>query len=210
MAKQEAILVTVYLANIQKLRPYYHECLYLISSKRRDTLLRYHSEEDKLRKVAAGLLYRKYLHVIDEHEFIYGANGKSYLQEGKSFFNLSESGDYVAIALSNQEIGIDIEKIVSVTDMNLLAAERIFTPNECLWMRETKTQERFFYLWTQKESILKAGGRGFFLDPKAVDNFGESWHTQSEVFDNHIICCAARVQLAMKIQVALIEELVQP
>lgn len=81
------------------------------------------------------------------------------------FFNLSHSGEYTLIALSDGEVGCDIQQIKPV---NLQLAERYFHPEEarairdCCGAENAERQTLFFRYWTAKESFIKATGEGFY------------------------------------------------
>ena len=76
-------------------------------------------------------------------------------------FNLSHSGDYAICAISDDEVGCDIEKI---KDVNLKIAKRFFSEEE--YNNVLKDNKLFFRYWTLKESYLKAKGIGI----KGLDN----------------------------------------
>lgn len=88
----------------------------------------------------------------------YHKNQKPYFEEGPHF-NISHSGKYVCCAVSEKApLGIDIEEIkkISVGDF-----EKVFTKLEwqSIQCHENSTS-RFYELWTRKEAIIKADGRG--------------------------------------------------
>ena len=90
--------------------------------------------------------------------FTYGSNGKPYLKDGRAFFNISHSGDYVICSVSESEIGCDVQ---TVTKYNPRIAARFFTENEEAFLLKSENQPRdFTRLWTLKESILKKTGEG--------------------------------------------------
>ena len=65
----------------------------------------------------------------------------------------------VVLAVNNEPIGIDVEKVRSV---DLAVSTRVFTANEAEQIFSSKKPyETFFMLWTEKESILKCIGTGF-------------------------------------------------
>ena len=106
---------------------------------------------------ALGLVERPVELVMD-----YGENGKPYLREYPLFFNLSHSGKYVACAVSDSEIGADIQKC---TDANATRiAERFFSEEENRALRTCNTEEErrrlFFRLWVRKEAYGKLLGKG--------------------------------------------------
>lgn len=97
--------------------------------------------------------------------FRYGARGKPYLAgEHGVFFNLSHSGDLVVCAISNREIGCDVQKLM---DKKKNVAEHFFAREEYETIlnqpSERERQEMFFRLWTLKESFLKVTGEGMNL-----------------------------------------------
>lgn len=74
-------------------------------------------------------------------------------------FNLSHSGEWTVLALSNGEVGVDIQQVKPV-DMRL--ATRFFTESEQTEIENAgeNAQELFYRIWTIKESYLKALGVG--------------------------------------------------
>jgi len=87
-------------------------------------------------------------------DFLLTKYNKPYLQEVD--FNISHSGAYVAIAISNKPIGIDVELIKNHFDYDELARV-CFTLNE---RKLISNLHDFYAFWTRKEAILKASGEG--------------------------------------------------
>jgi 4'-phosphopantetheinyl transferase len=95
--------------------------------------------------------------------FEYGEKGKPRVKTGP-FFNLSHSEGVALLAVSTvSEVGVDIEKIDSATDI-LAIASNWFSAEECSAMRalthQWEQRDRFFSLWACKEAYLKATGKG--------------------------------------------------
>ncbi|HOP10102.1 MAG TPA: 4'-phosphopantetheinyl transferase superfamily protein [Oscillospiraceae bacterium] len=82
-------------------------------------------------------------------------NGKPYLAQGGLYFNLSHSADYAALVLSDEEAGIDIEKL---EPPKIAVAKRFFSKPEYDWL--AKHPMNFYDLWVLKESYVKALGTG--------------------------------------------------
>ena len=83
------------------------------------------------------------------------------------FFSLSHSGDYALLAVSDSDVGADLEQIRPAPER---VAARVFTPDEQCWLADgTDYDTRFFTLWTLKESLLKACGRGLTLPLQSLD-----------------------------------------
>lgn len=75
-------------------------------------------------------------------------------------FNISHSGDYVLCAVSDAEVGVDIERR-GVARMNV--ARRFFHPREVCGLESLPVEEqhtRFFDYWSVKEAYLKFKGTG--------------------------------------------------
>jgi len=97
-----------------------------------------------------------------EVAFLFGEHGKPHLPDGKLFFNASDSGDYVVVALTTAEVGVDIELARVVRRRDGLA-QRICTDSELEMLARAPEEERdalLLRLWTCKEAALKAVGIG--------------------------------------------------
>ena len=94
---------------------------------------------------------------FDVNEF-----GKPYLTQNLNIhFNISHSKSYVACAISDKSVGLDIE---FVKQMDLKIAERFFTSDEISYiMAEPEDMHRFYEVWTKKESRIKLDGRGLSM-----------------------------------------------
>ena len=81
-------------------------------------------------------------------------------------FSLSHSGPFVACAIADHEIGLDIQEMVKNKG---LLAERFFAAEERCFLQGQQDQDRAFTaLWSLKESYLKATGEGL---SRALDGF---------------------------------------
>lgn len=113
----------------------------------------------------------------------YTPYGKPYVDD-RTHFNLSHSGRYVVCAFSREDVGIDIEKIKPV---EIHCLEHLFSEREkCEIKQSPNPLKEFFRLWTIKESISKAIGKGLALpveylevsDNNIVNFFNTSWYIQ--------------------------------
>ena len=111
--------------------------------------------------VLAKYMLLKYFKIPFSKQYIsYGRYGKPYLRDySNAHFNISHSGQFVACAVSDRPIGVDIQEIVSYR-RNVV--KRIFSPEEIsqIESRPDRSAE-FTRLWTQKEAYLKMLGIGF-------------------------------------------------
>ncbi len=139
-------------------------CLTALSEYRKEKLSRLQDPAARRQSLAAELLLKKMLtEFVPELSWpphiVCGEHGKPFLADSPWYFSLSHSGDWVACALAQQEIGLDIQ-VKTMASPRLL--ERCFTPEESQQIRESEDPERAFTrLWCRKESFLKAEGIGF-------------------------------------------------
>lgn len=168
----------------------------LVTESRREKISAFIRREDKARCLVAGLLLRQVCGVENDSQLAFGENGKPYLENGGNFFNISHSGEYVVLATSPREVGVDIEKITAF-DENVAA--RVFTRAELAWLDSRGTDEAFFQLWTAKESLLKAVGAGLSIPPESFTVLpldapkilgGRKWLLEFFLHEKHIICRA--------------------
>ena len=83
-------------------------------------------------------------------------------------FSISHSHHLVAVALSNQNIGIDIEK-VDFERFSLLQPEKVLTEEEQKKLKIIDKKEigkHINQLWTKKEAIFKKNGGKIFIPNK--------------------------------------------
>ena len=137
------------------------------SEERKRKTDRYRFRADQNASLGAELLLSIALDQfgIREIAYSYGKAGKPYLAGNDGvLFSLSHSGSFVLCAVSEHEIGADIETVRS-TDLKV--AKRFFCPNEYKHIAAQETEEAkrelFFRYWTLKESFLKATGLGLQL-----------------------------------------------
>lgn len=81
------------------------------------------------------------------HEVVFADSGKPYFKDLSLFFSISHSGDRVIVAVSDREVGADIEKR---REPPRGVAERFFT--------ERERACDFFEIWTKKEALGKCKG----------------------------------------------------
>ncbi|MDR0544439.1 MAG: 4'-phosphopantetheinyl transferase superfamily protein [Odoribacteraceae bacterium] len=117
-----------------------------------------------LRHLAGELLVRRFMRsrgYPDHYEIQKGEKGKPYVAGAESaHFNISHSGEFVAAAFSNKEVGIDIERRGRV---RLDVAARFFHPEEVaalLAIPEERRARQLTDYWAIKESFLKYLGTG--------------------------------------------------
>jgi phosphopantetheine--protein transferase-like protein len=147
------------------------------------------------REVLLYLLSR-YLKVPEEKLFLEKkTHGKLFLPECPSFFfSIAHSGNLLALAFSRHPIGIDVEKKRKVRA--LAVATKFFSEEELAFISSdgtAKIEEKFFQLWTAKEAVLKADGRGITAGLREVFAFIKNREIASLKLDSNfwnINCCS--------------------
>lgn len=86
--------------------------------------------------------------------------------------SISHAGGFVAVAVAAQgEIGVDIES--RPQDWNPMGLiDRVCHPSEIKWLAMLSQEQRmdgFMAIWTRKEALLKAEGRGLIDDLQSID-----------------------------------------
>ncbi|MBE6665744.1 MAG: 4'-phosphopantetheinyl transferase superfamily protein [Ruminococcaceae bacterium] len=144
------------------------------SDERKRKADRYRRYEDQLRCVTADALLKIALNT-DDFQIEKNKYGKPYIKNREGFYyNLSHSGQYVALAFGNTEVGIDIQKHDTATNMRMIA-DICFARDEkeYVWQNGKRTVERFYEIWTGKESYLKYVGKGLSGDMRSFSVFGQ-------------------------------------
>ena len=138
----------------------------LVSDKRKEKIDFYRFEKDKKLSCGVYLLLQKLLNEegIANPEFKIGKYDKAYISNYDDiYFNLSHSGEIVCCAISDKEIGADVEYIDSEIDLNI-AKNYFFNSEYENIMKSNKPYDEFFKYWVLKESYMKYTGLGFNLD----------------------------------------------
>ena len=174
----------IFLTNISDMdEDSFNKGLKLVPEYRRKKVMRYRFKEDSRRSLAAGLLLNyatkvysicykeavsdtgiiqvgitdlinKYDSTFD-YEIEYVSNGKPVYRNQDIHFSISHSGSYVVCAVSDKNIGVDIE---GIRRNAIKVAKRFFTTAECEWIGSDV--HRFSRIWTLKEAYAKLTGDG--------------------------------------------------
>ena len=155
-------MIRIYCTNCSALQSaqIIEQILPCLSTSRQEKVKRLATIEKQAQSTTAGLLLK---HALGDVELHYGDNGKPYLTDEGHFFNISHSGDYVVCAISDADIGVDVEGFSPVRPAVL---RRCFIEDEQQWIGNDP--ERFFRLWTMKEAYMKLLGTGFSLPAKEI------------------------------------------
>lgn len=118
-------------------------------------------DDDKKRSILGEILLIKLLNELNINYnsiiIIKNKYGKPYIKDLNLFFNISHSKDFVICAISNNEIGIDIEQIRETKESII---NQFVTIKEKQYINEFKNKynKRAFEIFTLKESYFKCLG----------------------------------------------------
>lgn len=158
-----------------------------------ERIRRYRKEENKYQLMIGRLLLKEGMYELGLHDFqlkdIYYDEFNCPLWSDKVNFNIAHSGELVACAFSKkQPVGLDIEKIRTI---NLADFDYILNEVDHQSILQANNQyQAFFKIWTIKEAVTKAIGRGLAIDVQHIYIFDkyalfekQKWYYQTLHFE---------------------------
>ncbi len=161
-----------------------HFLLKSINEEQKEKALKFKNEKDQIRSLLSSYLMNQ----LSNEPLKKNEMGKPYYENGP-YFNVSHSGKYVVMAISNNHIGVDIEECV-IKNFDMLL--KLFNEAEAKMIKE---HADFYYLWCAKESLIKCMG-GSIARVKEVPSLplnglktfkGIDYQCQAFIYDKHII-----------------------
>jgi 4'-phosphopantetheinyl transferase len=138
----------------------------LLTDEERARADRYRFDDDRRRSIVARAATRRILSRLAgaaprDLLIVEGEHGKPELAGRVIEFNASHSGDLVALAFARETaVGIDVERRRVLHDP-LAIARRFFSERELAFISAAgDAAAAFFTVWTAKEAIVKASGKG--------------------------------------------------
>ena len=144
----------------------------------------------------------------NDFDLYYDSNGKPHLKDGKQI-SISHSGEFSAIVISEQEVGLDLERLKSKI---LKIAFRYMEVSHLEGLNEIEQIKKATVIWGIKESIFKIKneqGISFldhiFEDSFEIDDFqttatlifndlSEKFKIQFNSVEDYIFVCAFQIQ----------------
>ncbi|MCR4755169.1 MAG: 4'-phosphopantetheinyl transferase superfamily protein [Lachnospiraceae bacterium] len=130
---------------------------------RYDRICKNKSEANRMRLLTAGMLIMEMCDRlgIDKPVIARDDHGKPYLKGHENVcFNLSHSGDYIALAYGDAPIGIDVQEVRNVSDSFI---KRILNDSETE-LYDSTDMVTVCRIWTIKEAYSKLIGLGLSYD----------------------------------------------
>jgi len=178
----------------------------------KERIRRYRQEKNKYQLLIGRLLLKEGMHALGFHDFrldnVHYNENNCPLWHPEINFNITHSGNIIACAFSETTtIGLDIEKIrtINIADFKYILNDL----DEQNIEKAKNPYHTFFKIWTIKEAVTKAKGKGLAIDVQQIYIFekhaelnGEKWYYQplnlSEDFAGHVISDEALNQLELK------------
>lgn len=141
----------------------YSRCLSLMTKERQEYINTVTNQKGRYSSVCAEWCIKELTKditkkSIEEITIIRDKKGKPYLKDIPFYISISHSDDLVAVAISKNQIGIDIEKL---KDRDLKICRKVCTQKEILLMENSSNPTKEFYkIWTAKEAYFKKVGTG--------------------------------------------------
>jgi hypothetical protein len=165
----------------------------LLAPSRRAKAMACRLPADRSRSLAAGILTAMVLGVRSDADLRPGP-GRPELAAGRPSMSLSHSGDHVVLAVSDRVVGADVE-IVAARGRAL--TERMLTAEERAALQASGDDPAVLTaLWTRKESLAKADGRGLPLDRPipvlgdVLPHGGRLWRVWTGALDGAVLSVA--------------------
>lgn len=141
-------------------------------------------EKNKKIAIIEYFLVKKYLNMKKYCDFLYTKGGKPYIA-GYSKFNISHSENMLVVAVRDNEVGVDVQKIVKYNEK---LANKICNKEELKKLNNSTDKDlTFTEIWTLKESYLKLKDLGIYMDLKKIpqnNNFRYNYF----YIDGYVVC----------------------
>ena len=134
---------------------------YLDKYSKLDKYSTYTNEAKRNERIARDLLFSYMIKKENiDPEIVYNEYGKPYFKNSNLYFNISHSNKKIIIALSDAELGIDIQKVSNYDEERIdKLAKRIYNDNDYNYFNNDENVT-FTQIWTIKEAYLKYLGYG--------------------------------------------------
>lgn len=174
-----------------------------ITITQKEKMLKFAKETDQIRSLLSSYMKNQ----LSKEEEKTNDLGKPYFPNGP-YFNISHGGQYLVMAISNNEIGIDIEES---KERDISSFKKIFNETE---VKLLKSPADFYFLWCAKESLIKCMG-GSINKIKEVPSLplnglktykGIDYQCRSFVYEKHIISITVKGFLPFEITTEKVEK----
>lgn len=145
-------------------------------------------------KILLDKLMMDFSESINEKYICYEENGKPFIKNKSIYFNISYSDNIGVLAISNENVGIDIEKIKKYDEK---LVNNFYSKEELRYLKKSYDRNyEYTKLWTYKEAYLKYQGTGINDNFKNLNFIQENKYVSNVKFktinyEDYVItiCC---------------------
>lgn len=175
-----------------------------VNESQKEKAMKYKNEIDQIRSLASSYLVNS----LSNEPLLFNDMGKPFFENGP-YFNISHSGKYIVMAVSDKEVGVDIEENV---EKNMSSLIRIFNDAEAKMIKE---HADFYYLWCAKESLIKCIGSSIShvkeipsLPLNGLKTYkGNDYQSKTFVYEKHIVSITRESKEEFEIKMEKINQL---
>ncbi len=160
----------------------------------------YEGNKDQSRagRALLGFVLREYYNVSYENADIKRQEqGKPYFTNLPLFFSISHSGGLVALAVSENDVGIDVEPLRDISRQVGKRYLGVDTDDKKVLLRE----------WVRRESYGKLTGEGFFHSGVTEPLFQKEYHLKSG-YNKYYLCVSSRINAFPKSCIFIAPEII--
>lgn len=195
---EEMIQAKIIIADIEKILCDEEQILSQIAQRYVEKYHKHKRETDKKQELIAGYLLKEYLNVEKDEQLLINKEGKPALRNGDICFNLSHSGKYVVLAVADQEIGVDIERIRPYHEAT---ARKVFSQEIRNHLSELSGEDKdrlFTRRWTELEAKLKVRGIGFSTEWENEKD--KEYFIETRCFDDYFVSVATKEKMSVEME----------
>lgn len=190
ISDDEFIKIDVFFAEITTVISAYSRLMYFIDYQEKERAKRFRIQEDRDTYLLCHALLRLVLsNKLDtdpaEISIVRDKNNKPGLKDDPLFFNLSHTREAFAFAISEHcQVGVDLEEVRKINFESII--RKFFSQEEQEFIFESpgESLEKFFYIWTRKEALLKSAGTGIVANLSCVEVLDQVNTISSQYLEN--------------------------
>lgn len=166
-------MAEIYILNVSECEEELLKLLPKISKERISKIEKLYNAQARLLSIASEVILAFSLSESLPITYKTDKNGKPFIPT-LPFFNITHSGVLVGCAVSNKQVGLDIEKI---SRMKMDIARKILSPEEysaTQYISGARLQALLCEKWVRKESYLKMTGEGLRRSMSSLNFSGDT------------------------------------
>ena len=142
---------------------FYNAYLKILSEERKRKIDSLANIQDKKLSLGVGLIAEYLLKTenLSVNDLLFDQKGKPFVKDNRFYLSLSHSGKYAVGVKCFLPVGVDVEKI---RPLKSEVFKKYFSKEEIEFANYT--DDGFFKVWTQKESLVKKIGKNVLEIPK--------------------------------------------